>query len=479
MSAALTAFTRKLPRRSRTPTLEPLRVRIFVWAVIIPTVSLLTTISVLQWRSITEALPNLIMWLAVVTAAELLPILYSEEVNITLSMPLLLAAGIVLAPIHAGLIGFLGSWDGRHLRREITWSRALFNRSQIALSSFFGSLVFHALGGNIEVCPFAVWACLPAALADMFVNVALVSVAASLMARVKIKKVLSDVALDSPWSFAFTYLSLGPIAALTALATSHYGGWGLLASVVPLILARQVLVLLKKGAEAKAEVRVKEELVREISQRIAEERQDERARLAMDLHDDALASLYQVHLMGEVLRQDLSHGKLFELEVDVPKLKAATVQATEALRVLIRNLRQSPVGAQGLTRTLSLLLEEASARTNAELHSDIRPVAASASIQLLAYQVAREALENAIRHSRAHNIYVSLFEDDAFVRLIIRDDGVGFVIALSDRGLHFGLRMMAERAQFAGGVLHIDSRLDEGTQVTARFPLADHPSQER
>src|SRR6266511_3724869 len=451
MSAALTAFTRKLPRRSRTPTLEPLRVRIFVWAVIIPTVSLLTTISVLQWRSITEALPNLIMWLAVVTAAELLPILYSEEVNITLSMPLLLAAGIVLAPIHAGLIGFLGSWDGRHLRREITWSRALFNRSQIALSSFFGSLVFHSLGGNIRVWPLAVWACLAASLADMIINVALVS----------------------PWSFAFTYLSLAPIAALIALTTSHYGGWGLVAASVPLILARQVFVLLKRGAEAKAEVRMKEELVREISQRIAEERQDERARLAMDLHDEALAALYQVHLMGEVLRQDLSHGKLFELEVDVPKLKAATVQATEALRALIRNLRKSPVGAHGLTRTLNLLVEETSGRTSAEIHADVRPVAASASIQLLVYQVAREALENAIRHARAQNIYVFLFEDDDAVRLVVRDDGTGFVITLSDRELHFGLRMMAERAQLAGGVLHIDSRLGEGTQITGRFPLAE------
>jgi len=473
MSAALTAFTRKLPRRSRTPTLEPLRVRIFVWAVIIPTVSLLTTLSVLQWRSITEALPNLIMWLAVVTAAELLPILYSEEVNITLSMPLLLAAGIVLAPIHAGLIGFLGSWDGRHLRREITWSRALFNRSQIALSSFFGSLVFHSLGGNIRVWPLAVWACLAASLADMIINVALVSVAAALMARVKLTKVLSDVALDSPWSFAFTYLSLAPIAALIALTTSHYGGWGLVAASVPLILARQVFVLLKRGAEAKAEVRVKEELVREISQRIAEERQDERARLAMDLHDEALAALYQVHLMGEVLRQDLSHGKLFELEVDVPKLKAATVQATEALRALIRNLRKSPVGAHGLTRTLNLLVEETSGRTSAEIHADVRPVAASASIQLLVYQVAREALENAIRHARAQNIYVFLFEDDDAVRLVVRDDGTGFVITLSDRELHFGLRMMAERAQLAGGVLHIDSRLGEGTQITGRFPLAE------
>ncbi len=311
----------------------------------------------------------------------------------------------------------------------------------------------------------------------MLVNVAVVSTAAALMTGSKLREVMHSVLLDSPLGFCLTYLSLAPLALLTAASASIYGGWGLVAALVPIVLARQVFVLLKQRSDAKAEIKAKQELVREISKRIAEERQDERARLAMDLHDEALASLYQVHLMGEVLRQDLSHGKLFELEVDVPKLKAATVQATEALRVLISNLRQSPVGAHGLVRTLNSLVEEAAARTHAEIRSDIHDIAASASIQLLIYQVAREGLENAIRHSRARNIEVSLFADDEFARLIVRDDGTGFVISLAHRDLHFGLRMMAERADLAGGTLYIDTELGSGTQVTARFPLSE-PSEE-
>ncbi len=369
MSATLTAFARKLPRQSRTPTLEPLRVRIFVWSVIIPTVSLLTTLTILQWPSVIKSLPNLVVWLAVVSAAELLPIPYTSHVRMTLSMPLLLAAGMLFSPLDAGLMGFIGSWDLRWFRREISTAREVFNRSQVALSALTASLVFHGLGADVRNWPVVAFACLAALLADMVVNVALVSGAAVLMTGERVTQVMAGVVLDSPWSFLLTYISLAPVAFLIALAASEHRLWGLLVAIAPLFLARQVFTLLKRSSQSKAEAFEKERLVREISQRIAEERHDERARLAMDLHDDALAALYQVHLMGEVLRQDLSFGRLFELEADMPKLKAATVRATEALRTLIRNLRQSPVGAFGLTRTLELLIEDAAGRTNARIET--------------------------------------------------------------------------------------------------------------
>src|SRR5207302_4369388 len=105
------------------------------------------------WHAVTDHASLAAAWLAVISVAELLPILYTREVNLTLSMPLLLAAGMVLAPVQAGLLGFLGSWDARVLRREITWTRGLFNRSQISLSSLSASAVFHALHGNIDLWP--------------------------------------------------------------------------------------------------------------------------------------------------------------------------------------------------------------------------------------------------------------------------------------------------------------------------------------
>jgi signal transduction histidine kinase len=391
----------------------------------------------------------------------------------TLSMPLLLAVGMVWAPVIAGMIGFLGSWDARLLHREITVARALFNRSQIALSSLSAAVVFHALGGNPRVWPMALPICLAALAADVMVNTALVSSAAMLMSGQGLRRVVASVVLDSPWSFVLTYLSLAPIALLVAVATSEYGAWGLVASLIPLAIARQTFALRRTHAQAEAAVVAKDKLVREISETISDERRDERARLAMDLHDEALAALYQVHLMGEVLKQDLAYGRLFELEGDVPRLAAATSSATETLRSLIRSLWGSPVGARGLARTLDLLVEQVAGQTNASVQSDIRSVAVSASIQLLIYQVAREALENAVRHARARTISVSLFQEGGAVRLIVKDDGIGFLTRDVDDKSHFGLRIMRERAALAGGVVIVDSVPEEGTQVTARFPCME------
>ena len=82
-----------------------------------------------------------------------------------------------------------------------------------------------------------------------------------------------------------------------------------------------------------------------------------------------------------------------------------------------------------------------------------------------------EALLNAVRHSGAARISVRLFRDGAEVRLIVADDGSGFVPTEVDREKHFGLQLMAERVEQAEGVLRIEACPGEGTQVVARLPI--------
>jgi NarL family two-component system sensor histidine kinase LiaS len=193
----------------------------------------------------------------------------------------------------------------------------------------------------------------------------------------------------------------------------------------------------------------------------------------MDLHDGALADLYRVHLMGEVLKQDLLHGRLFDLEADIPELNQATTMASESLRSIIRSLQESSVGARGVGKTLESLVDDLAATTDATFHVKISHVGAAPSVQLAAYQVAREALENAMRHSKAKHISLSLGADGQWMRLIVRDDGSGFVTSQVDSASHFGLRIMSHRVQRAGGELDISSRPGLGTQVVARFPRGE------
>jgi signal transduction histidine kinase len=390
-----------------------------------------------------------------------------------MSMPLLLAAGMMLGPLPAGVLAFVGTWDVRLLRGEITWTRDLFNRSQVALSSFLAAVTFHALGGTVSDWPSVVWACLAAAIVDTVTNLSLVSVAATLRSGQSLAKVLRAVVLDYPLLFAITYAGLAPLALLMATAADLYGVVGLCAGLVPILMAHQVFSLLTRTSAANRRAKEQEQLVEEFSHRIEVERRDERARIAMDLHDGALAELYRVHLMGEVLRQDLQYGRLLELEADVPELRNATTAATDSLRALIRGLRDPSVGAQGVCKTLDLLVEELATTSRALFHTDISPVNPSPSIQLAVYQVAREALENAARHSDAQNISVSLRSDGTWIRLLVRDDGRGFERSHVDQNAHFGLAIMAQRVHRAGGDLHVASEPGWGTQVVARLPVSE------
>jgi signal transduction histidine kinase len=431
---------------------------------------MLAVIAAVSWSALLSDTLWIFAWLVLVTAAELFPVLYLEEVNLTVSMPLLLAAGMTLGPLAAGIIGFVGSWDARLLRRQITWGRALFNRSQISVSSLFAAAVFHGLGGSISSWPSVMLPCVAALATDMGINVVLVCSAAVMMSEKRPIDVVKGVVLDSPLVFLATYAGLAPIALLVAGAASNYGIAGLAASVVPLLLARQVFSLLKGLSLANKEAREQDALIGELERRIARERKDERARVAMDLHDSALASLYQVHLMGEVVKRDLAYGQLFELETDVPHLKEATDDAMETLRAVIWGLRESPIAASGLKKTLDLLIDEFSTNSRALIHAELESIEADSSVQLIIYQVAREAIENAVRHSDALNIHIRLRMEEDGIRLLVRDDGTGFLPPRVDAKRQFGLGIMRSRVEGAGGVFHLSSEPGRGTQIVARLP---------
>src|ERR1043165_9928874 len=112
------AAARKPPQDFDLPPPEPRRAKILEWAITLPTIAILAAGSVIWWPTVVDSALWMIPWLLLVTATELLPIYYTDQVNLTLSMPLLLAAGMTLGPVPAGLLGFFGAWDKRWLRGE-------------------------------------------------------------------------------------------------------------------------------------------------------------------------------------------------------------------------------------------------------------------------------------------------------------------------------------------------------------------------
>jgi signal transduction histidine kinase len=180
-----------------------------------------------------------------------------------------------------------------------------------------------------------------------------------------------------------------------------------------------------------------------------------------------------VHLMGQVLRQDLDSGRLLDLDQDVPQLISATNAAQAAIRALMRDLRDSTMGANGLVRTLELLVRDVTPQTRARVELWAEDVGGAPATQLLAYQIVREALTNAVRHSDAHLITIRLWRTGDEVHLSIEDDGRGFDPGGVDRSEHFGLQLLTERAEAVSGVARVDSRLGGGTRVSASLPADD------
>jgi signal transduction histidine kinase len=469
MSAATAAGA---PQVHRPTHHEPFRLRLLEVSVSIVVLVFLGWQVASHWGAFAADLDDLLPWLLVVALADLLPVPIWGSVELMMSFPVLLAAALVFPPFVAGSLSLVGTLDVREFRREISPLRGLYNRCNVAASVMTASWVFHLLGVGVLDWPQVIAAAIVALVADMLVNFTLVMAGTHLLTAVPSIRLLRNVYGGShPEVFLIGYACFGLLAVLMATVFEAAGNAGLIAFAIPLLLARQMFVHWKRLGEANVALLQKDRALSVTANRILDERREERLSLAAEIHDEVLPPLYKIHLMGQVVKNDFASGRLLDLEADVPDLLLSVEAADSALRDLVRDLRQSTVGPGGLVETLRLLAEHFESTAHIRVESDLKQVGGSALTQLLAYQLAREALSNAARHSGASTIAVSLDEDQESIRLRVSDDGRGFNPLTVDSSAHFGLQLMRERAELAGGSLVVSSTPGEGTLVVARLPL--------
>jgi signal transduction histidine kinase len=416
--------------------------------------------------------PEVLPWLAIVALADLMPVPIWGSVELMMSFPVLLASAFVFPPYVVGALAFLGSLDTREIRREIPLGRALFNRSNLALSVIVASWIFHSLGADVLDWPHVVFPASAALCVDFLVNATLVILGTRLLTKVPASRLIRNVyGGDQPAAFLGGYLCFGLMALVLATVYEAAGAWGLIAFAIPVLLARQMFVHWKALALARVQLEDERRILAHVSSRIADERRDERLTVAAGIHDDVLPPLYKVHLMGQVLRQDFASGRLLDLEADIPDLLQATEAASLAFRDLIRDLRRSTLGPGGLVHTLRLLVTSLTNDSGIRIELEAEAVPGTPLTHLRLYQVAREALANVVRHSQAERARVTLHDAGDAIRLAIEDDGCGFQPSLVDRDHHFGLQLMRERVELAGGTLEVVASSDGGTRVDVTVPV--------
>lgn len=193
--------------------------------------------------------------------------------------------------------------------------------------------------------------------------------------------------------------------------------------------------------------------------------EEERARVARDLHDEVNQSLTGLLLRLEAVREAAPP----ELEPELTATRSLANQAMRELLSLARQLRPTALDDLGLAAAIAGQLEQVErSGLAAELATEGDFSDLDDDVQLVVYRVAQEALTNAGRHSEAQRIEVSLRRSSGGVELEIADDGRGFAFEQSERGL--GISGMRERALLIGAELTIESRPGEGTTVRLAVP---------
>lgn len=210
---------------------------------------------------------------------------------------------------------------------------------------------------------------------------------------------------------------------------------------------------------------------RSYTQRLLEAHEEERARVAREVHDDAIQRLVVVkHELDELgaSRHGLDETRLRHLD----GIRNEVQDLADALRKLAHRLHPAAIEQAGVSVALAQLAEEMARASDVQVELDLpdAPLKLSPSVSLALFRIAQESLRNVARHSGVKKASLRLRSTDAGAELVIRDSGVGFDQAGGTRA-GIGLVGIDERARLVGGTARIHSTPDNGTTVTVRVPL--------
>jgi signal transduction histidine kinase len=198
---------------------------------------------------------------------------------------------------------------------------------------------------------------------------------------------------------------------------------------------------------------------------------EERNRLARELHDSVTQSLFSVTLLAQ--------ASLSLWDRDPPKARERMERATELaqgalaeMRALIFELRPMALKEEGLAQALRKHLAALRSRHGLEatLHVEGTERRVPTTVEEAAFRIVQESLNNVVKHAQANHVEVTLKYQDAALRTVTSDDGVGFTPSAARRG-GMGMSSMRERAEAVGGNVAVSSRPGRGTRVTATLPV--------
>jgi signal transduction histidine kinase len=211
-----------------------------------------------------------------------------------------------------------------------------------------------------------------------------------------------------------------------------------------------------------------------LSRRLVEVQESERRHIARELHDEAGQALVSLRYGLRLLEREIGEGG--SVTERVAELVQRTDAVIDSLHRLAADLRPVSLDHLGLEAALRQYSRSAGSELGLAVRFKARGLTGErlpAVVETNLYRVVQEAMTNVVRHARATRVDVLVERRGDRVMVMVEDDGVGFAPDQVQRGDHFGLLGLRERAEALGGTLTLESAPGAGTTVVVEVPSAD------
>ncbi|GAB4483370.1 MAG: hypothetical protein OHK006_04150 [Thermodesulfovibrionales bacterium] len=240
-------------------------------------------------------------------------------------------------------------------------------------------------------------------------------------------------------------------------------------------LHRYNIELEQRVQERTRELRSGKQKISTLLKKVINAQEDERKRIAREIHDETMQALSALLLKIELCR--MSEGR--PPEKLIQEMQEILVRTLDGLRTIMQNLRPSILDDLGLEAAVRWLLDKQLADRGIEYYLTIIGLRENRRfdmhVETTVFRIIQEAVTNIARHADASHVVVVIKADDRSVRADIEDDGPGFdtkaVLKRSEDGRGLGLLGMKERAHLLDGELRICSLPGEGTRISLIIPL--------
>ena len=273
-------------------------------------------------------------------------------------------------------------------------------------------------------------------------------------------------------AYALATVLAKPISELSAAARAI--GKGDFRWKAPVWLKDEIGNLGSAFNEMSDELKHKEEVRQQLLARVISAQEEERKRVARELHDETGQALTSL-MVGLKVAEDAT--ELTQVRETTAELRVLAAQALENIRHLAMELRPSLLDDLGLVAAIQRYTQEYSKKMNVNVDSHVSGLDEQRlppEVENTVYRIVQEALTNITKHAKASNVSVVLRHRDSLLVVIVEDDGKGFDVdqvltSATERTL--GLFGMYERASLVGGKLTIESQPRAGTTVFLEIPL--------